>query len=60
MIYTGRDLKDTKVQTLLSTKVFDYIKCGNYREDLKTVNHIEYGITLASSNQHIYKLGVDY
>jgi pyruvate-formate lyase-activating enzyme len=60
MLYTGRNFDDTKIQALLSTGVFDYIKCGTYREELKTINHIEYGVTLASSNQHIYKQGTDF
>lgn len=34
----------------------DYIKCGAYREDLKTDDNIQYGIKLATSNQKIYKL----
>ena len=38
----------------------DYIKCGRYMEELKTENNTQYGITLATSNQHIYKKGVDY
>lgn len=37
-----------------------YIKCGKYDECLKCENNIQYGITLATSNQHIYKKGVDY
>ena len=38
----------------------DYIKCGRYDESLKTNNNIQYGITLATSNQHIYKKDIDY
>ena len=38
----------------------DYIKCGRYIEELKTDNNIQYGIKLATSNQKIYKKGVDY
>lgn len=37
-----------------------YIKCGRYEEDKKVVGHKQYGITLATSNQKIYKRGVDY
>lgn len=37
-----------------------YIKCGRYEEDLKTNDNIQYGIKLATSNQNIYKRGVDY
>ncbi len=34
----------------------DYIKCGAYKEDLKTDDNIQYGVKLATSNQKIYKL----
>jgi hypothetical protein len=47
----------------MNTELFnnlDYIKCGQYKANLATLNHIEYGVTLASSNQRIYKKGVDY
>lgn len=33
-----------------------YIKCGDYIEELKTNDNIQYGIQLATSNQKIYKL----
>ncbi|EKS4345064.1 4Fe-4S cluster-binding domain-containing protein [Clostridium botulinum] len=38
----------------------DYIKCGSYEPELKTNSNIQYGINLATSNQNIYKKGVDY
>lgn len=38
----------------------DYIKCGRYEESLTTDNNIQYGIKLATSNQNIYKKGIDY
>lgn len=38
----------------------DYIKCGMYIEELTVDNNIQYGFKLATSNQHIYKKGVDY
>lgn len=38
----------------------DYIKCGQYIEELATDDNIQYGIKLATSNQHIYKRGLDY
>lgn len=60
MIYTGYEFKQSIVQRLVESEVFDYIKCGQYIETLKVANHIEYGVILASSNQHIYKRGVDY
>lgn len=38
-----------------------YIKTGSYIESLSCAdNNIQYGITLATSNQHIYKKGLDY
>lgn len=36
-----------------------YIKCGRYEENLRGVQE-QYGIKLASTNQRIYKKGVDY
>jgi len=38
----------------------DYIKCGRYDENLRCDDNIQYGITLATSNQNIYKKGKDY
>ena len=38
----------------------DWVKIGRYIESLTTDNNIQYGIKLATSNQHIYKKGVDY
>lgn len=60
MLYTGNDFKGRIIGTIVVSQVFDYIKCGKYIDELKTTNHIEYGVVLASSNQHIYKKGVDY
>jgi pyruvate-formate lyase-activating enzyme len=62
MLYTGNDFKYLQEYGTIRylNDYFDYIKCGTYQEDLKTINHIEYGVTLASSNQHIYKKGIDY
>ena len=37
-----------------------YINCGRYEKDLQTEDNIQYGIKLATSNQKIYKRGVDY
>lgn len=39
---------------------FDYVKIGRYDENLTTDNNIQYGIKLATSNQIIFKRGVDY
>ena len=59
MVYTGHNLLDDEVTMLQMSQCFDYIKCGRYIEELKSANHIEYGVVLASSNQHIYKKGVE-
>jgi anaerobic ribonucleoside-triphosphate reductase activating protein len=39
---------------------FNYIKCGRYCEDLTCDNNTQYGIKLSTSNQKIYKKGIDY
>lgn len=36
--------------------LLDWIKIGRYDESLKCDNHIEYGVKLATSNQHLYKV----
>lgn len=38
----------------------DYIKSGEYIPELKTNSNYQYGIKLETSNQKIFKLGVDY
>lgn len=38
----------------------DYIKCGTYDEDKLSNDNIQYNMKLASTNQHIYKKGMDY
>jgi len=38
----------------------DYIKCGKYIKNLETQDNIQYSIKLATSNQKIYKKGLDY
>lgn len=62
MLYTGFDYGSAVVQRIVKDvpALFDYIKCGTYQKDKSTVNHTEYGVVLASSNQHIYKRGVNY
>lgn len=60
MLYTGNEKDSLFVKRTIESHVFDYIKCGRYNESLKTANHVEYGVVLASSNQHIYKKGKDY
>lgn len=41
-------------------KYCDYIKCGKYIPELSCDNNIQYGIKLATSNQKLYKKGIDY
>ena len=38
----------------------DYVKCGSYIPSLKCSDNVQYGIKLATSNQKIYKKGIDY
>lgn len=59
MLYTGRSM-EYLIRNKYPIQYLDFIKCGPYLENNRTINHIEYGITLASSNQRIYKRGVDY
>lgn len=53
-LFTRHELKDIPV--LLKEKC-DYIKTGEYLEELITENNIQYGIKLATSNQKIHKMG---
>ncbi len=36
--------------------LLDWIKIGRYDESMKSDNHIEYGVKLATLNQHLYKV----
>jgi len=38
----------------------NYIKCGKYVKELKTDKNVWYGVNLATSNQKIFKKGLDY
>jgi organic radical activating enzyme len=60
MLYTGNTYEDMNIFMQMYGQYFDYIKCGRYEKENETINHIEYGVTLATSNQHIYKKGVGY
>lgn len=60
IVYTGADISSPIIKQYIHSNVFDYIKYGSYREDLKAANHIEHGVVLASYNQHILKKGEDY
>lgn len=59
MLYTGNEF-NYFIKHNLYLSNFDYIKCGRFIKEQKTINHIEYGVALASLNQHIYKKGIDY
>lgn len=56
-LYTGFDFEYIP-QWIKST--VDYIKCGAYDENLKSNNYISHGVKLASTNQKVYKRGIDY
>ena len=50
-IFTRYDIQDVPIDIV---ELCDYIKCGKYIEELKSPV-AQYGITLATTNQHIYK-----
>lgn len=56
-LFTRYDLKDCPKFEL---ELCDYIKTGRYAEELSCNDNIQFGITLATSNQSIYKKGLDY
>ena len=56
-LFTRYDLKD--VPEFIKAKC-EFIKCGEYKPEFKCESNIQYGIKLATSNQIIYKKGVDY
>ena len=59
-IYTGYDFKNIpRCNEILECT--DYIKCGKYdKSESCHSDNIQYDIRLATSNQKIYKKGVDY
>lgn len=52
-VYSG--LNDVRCFKLLFP-LLDWIKIGKYDESMKSNNHIEYGVKLATTNQHLYKV----
>ena len=59
-LFTRHSLKNVEIKLKDNIELFDYIKCGAYKQELTVDNNIQYGIKLATSNQKIYKEGVDY
>ncbi|NLE03473.1 MAG: radical SAM protein [Crenarchaeota archaeon] len=60
MVYTGLDFNTFQSKYNDVLVLTDYIKCGRYIEDFITNDNWQYGIKLATSNQKIYKKGIDY
>lgn len=56
-LFTRYDLKDCPK---FEYELCDYIKCGRYIQELSCNNNLQYGFNLATSNQNIYKKGIDY
>ena len=56
-VFCGEDIDEVQY---CFKKYCDYIKCGAYIPTLVCNNNIQQGIKLATSNQKIYKKGVDY
>lgn len=56
-LFTRFELEEVPKEIL---ELADYIKCGAYIPELKTDHNVQYDIQLATSNQKIYKKGLDY
>jgi anaerobic ribonucleoside-triphosphate reductase activating protein len=56
-IFTRYDLNEVP---LIIKDRCDYLKCGRYESEKCTDSNIQHGIALATSNQNIYKKGLDY
>lgn len=56
-LFTRYDFTEVPLEVLAKV---DYIKCGRYVQELVTSDNEQYGFALATSNQLIYKSGVDY
>lgn len=56
-LFTRYDLKELPAFVLWLS---DYIKTGRYIPELSCNGNIQHGIKLATSNQKIYKKGIDY
>ena len=55
-LFTGKQLSQVPVSV---RRHCDYLKCGRYEENLRGEKE-QYGVKLASTNQHIFKKGVDF
>ena len=56
-VFTGKNFDDIDEEILV---LCDYIKCGRYMKELTVSDNIQYGITLSTSNQKVYKKGTDF
>ena len=59
-LFTRYDLNHVQRELKEHTEALDYIKCGAYIPELTTDNNIQFGVKLATANQHIYQRGIDY
>lgn len=50
-VYSGAS--EIKISAL---QYLDWVKLGRYEERLKSDNHIEHGVKLATTNQHMYRI----
>ena len=41
-------------------EICDFIKCGEYKDEYRIDDNIQYGIQIATSNQKIYAKGMEY
>lgn len=51
-LFTRYEIKEVSKEVV---SLCDYIKCGRYIPELKTEENIQYGVTLPTNNQKIYK-----
>lgn len=56
-LWTRYALEDIPEDVL---RLCDYVKTGRYMKALATTDNVQFGITLASSNQAIHQLGATY
>jgi len=56
-LFTRFEIDEIDTDILL---YFNYIKCGRYYDNLLCDDNFQYGIKLSTSNQKMYKKGIDY